>query len=241
MKDKSRFLWIYCIILFTSALILILVSAVTQQKLSRDMETYREKLSHQEGLFQGAQKSLVTLNKENQILHEKIKELEEKINKLQEEIKQNNEDIAKLQEQSDMIKISVDNLLKAEEFFKKKQYIESASHLVKVNYELLSEDTKKIYDTFANTVLNQAAFSSYTTGYKKFRNNEIEDAIEHLTMSLQFKKDAYYSDDAMYFLAISYLKQNNTDEAKKTLLQLKEQYPESTYIKAADEQLSKIE
>lgn len=240
MKNQSKFFWIYCIVLFTSAFVLISLSAISQSRLSKDVETYRQKLDQQEGLYKGAQKSLITLNKENQELSEKVTELEEQMTQLQEETNKNKDEITRLQEENNSIRTSVDHLLRAEEFYKKGNYIESAKHLIYVNYELLSEGTKKIYDIFGHKVLNQAALKTYNQGYQYYKNKNYNEAIKQLNLSLQFRKDIYFSDDAMYFLAMSYFEKGDIEEAKKTLLQIQEQYPDSTYMKAVEQQLEKI-
>lgn len=241
MNNKSKFLWLYSIVLFTIAFVLIFMSGVSQSRLSKDVKTFKEQLSEQQGLFQGVQKSLSALIEENEQYKKTIKEKEEQLKQFQMQINELNKQLNEIEQQKNTFIESIDNLLEAKNYYNDKKYIESALYLEHVNYEILNVSSKKLYNSFASIVLEKAANIYYSRGYENYKKHNFNDAIENFTKSLKYKKDVYFSDDAMFFLAVSMYKINQVDEAKKQLLQLKEKYPVSTYKKEVDRFLSSIE
>ena len=65
MKEKTKFIWFYTIILFSIALILILVAGLTQQN-------YAEELATHENVAVGMQRSVTELSETNMKLNQEI-------------------------------------------------------------------------------------------------------------------------------------------------------------------------
>ncbi|MGE4283133.1 MAG: hypothetical protein AB7G87_05360 [Clostridia bacterium] len=229
MNKNSKFLWLYSTVLFTAAFVLILMTAASQSRLTKDIQSYKEQLNTQKGLFQGVQKNLNDLAKENEQLQQKLEVTDVEKKGLEEQVKTLKEQITQMDMQQYKIKKSMDDLIEAKKYADQKDYKESALYLSSVYFEVLSEDSKKTYNNLGSMVFTEAAAISYKEGYKLFNSNKLDKAIEEFELSLQFKKDAYFSDDAMFFLALSFYKLDRSDRAKDLFIQHDEKYPDSTY------------
>lgn len=75
MKSKTKFLWMYTIILFSVALILILFAGMTQQD-------YEKELASHESAAVGMQKSVTELSQTNTILKDENTALTKKVDEL---------------------------------------------------------------------------------------------------------------------------------------------------------------
>lgn len=240
MNNKTRFLWLYSTVLFTAAFVLIFMSAVSQNRLSKDVKSYKEQLTKQQGLFQGVQKSLSELTEENRQLQEKVKEEEDKNKEYEQQIIEMNKKLDEANTQKEMYANSMENLLLAKKYYDEKKYRESAACLEKVNKEMLSENAKYLYDSFADTVYKKVAIVYYNEGYKNYSAKKFNEAADSFEKSLSYKKDEYCSDDALYYLAMSRLKIKDINQAKFALEQFKSQYPSSGYIKDVERLLNSI-
>jgi len=240
MNNKTKFLWIYAIVLFTMAFILIFFSAVNQYRMNKNIDSYKEHLNKQTGLFQGIEEGISTLVSENENLKKQLKELEEKNNDLENKNKITNEKLEQLNAQVSEIGRTVDNLLNAKESFDKKDYKQAALSLEQINPNLLGEKSRELYNHMQEVSFEKAARIFYNEGYKLYVSGQYEQAILSFQKSVQFKNDQYFSDDAMYYLGDSYLKINNVEEAEKTFNQFKELYPTSQFISLVQEKLDMI-
>lgn len=121
MKSKTKFLWMYTIILFSVALILILVAGLTQQN-------YEEELASHQNAAVGMQRSVTELSETNMNLAQE----NEALKKENEELSVSNELNGRLVQAVYYSNMGYDS--KAE------------SILADVDKELLGEEQKSIYE-----------------------------------------------------------------------------------------------
>ncbi|WHH57261.1 tetratricopeptide repeat protein [Petroclostridium sp. X23] len=231
MKNKSKFLWLYSTVLFTAAFVLILMSAVSQSRLSQDIETYKEQLNKQKGMFQGVQQNLSSLSSENEKLKENLQVASVRNKELEEELKKTKEQLNQIDMQNYKLKQSIDHFFEGKRYSEEGNYKESAAHLYSVDQSLLPESSKEAYNKLSSVAFEKAAVSHYLEGKKKYLANELDEGIESFKFSLQYNPNVYCSDDATYFLFRSYYKLEKYAEAKEMLIQLRDKYPNNTYKK----------
>lgn len=128
MKSKTKFLWMYTIILFSVALILILVAGLTQQN-------YEEELASHQNAAVGMQRSVTELSETNMNLAQE----NEALKKENEVLKEENEELSVSNELNGRLVQAV--------YYSNMGYDSKAeSILADVDKELLGEEQKSIYE-----------------------------------------------------------------------------------------------
>jgi len=140
MKSKVRFIWFYSVLMFAVALLLILVSTLSQTRLTPNQAV--KTIEQEENVFnQTIQQSVTDLVDEKQKLTDEAKASTEKITELQTKIvalTKDNDDSKKATE-------TMDFLIKAKNLFDLGQYKNSLAQLQNVNFEVLSSSAKELY------------------------------------------------------------------------------------------------
>ena len=77
MKKKTNFIWLYSILLFSASLLLILISTLSQSRLSPSDAVMQE--NEQQAFNQTIQKSMTDLVRENESLRIELKDANEKL------------------------------------------------------------------------------------------------------------------------------------------------------------------
>lgn len=90
----------------------------------------------------------------------------------------------------------------------------------------------EVMDTFL-FIPESIAKKYYTIGYEAYRGEDFNKAIDYLRMAIQSEEPSYFTDDAHYFLLLSYLKieqyQNALATAEQFILKENMHYMESPY------------
>lgn len=240
MNKKTRFLWIYSIALFTVALGLICISAFTQNRLSRDAANYKQVLDQQKGIVEGAQTSISTLTDENEQLKSKVNELTQKQKEMEDQLKASNDNANKATEEKLKIQQMSDNLIDARSCFERKDYQRGAALIKQIDPQLLGPKNQEIYNSISDNLLKKAAGEYYNIGYKSFIAKKYDQAYENFQKSLEYKDQESYSDDALYYSSVCQIQMDRKDVAQETLNRLVNDYPSSTYVKAAKNLLDKL-
>ncbi|MDD3766949.1 MAG: hypothetical protein PHF89_07155 [Eubacteriales bacterium] len=140
MKDKSKFIWLYSVIMFTAAILLILISSLSQSRLSPSEAMAKE--SEQQAFNQTIQNRVTDLVSENEKLRNEIKNFSQKI----EQLEQNSESIKNEIKEKNLANEANEYLIQAEMLFNLGKSKESFEMLKNVNSFALSENGKQLYD-----------------------------------------------------------------------------------------------
>jgi septal ring factor EnvC (AmiA/AmiB activator) len=138
--QNNKFLWIYSVMLFSASLLLILISALSQSRI-----TPSEALGptdEQQAFNQTIQKSVTDLTKENEKLREELLSAKQKIASLEEKL----DEITNQNTQSRFAGEATDFLIEAEMLFNTGNYAKSRDVLQNANAEMLSEPGKELYN-----------------------------------------------------------------------------------------------
>lgn len=139
MKNKSRYFWIYSIILFSIAFILILFSSFTGVR-------YKDEQYKAEALYQGAQTSAVSLTDENEALKKENSEKGAEIKKLTDDNKSLKKDVDRLTMEKNYVIEQTENLLKAERLLENRRYDEAREVFLNLDTNVFSENALAKYD-----------------------------------------------------------------------------------------------
>jgi len=149
MKIKSNFIWLYSVLLFSAAVLLILISAMSQSRLTpSDAVT---QINEQQAFNQTIQKSVTDLIKENENLRNELSSAKETISQLENEknaFSIDNRQAALQTEASEF-------LIEAEMLFNKGKYSASRDSLQNVNANILTPQGKVLYDWLSGRLSNK--------------------------------------------------------------------------------------
>lgn len=139
MKNKTNFIWLYSVLLFSASLLLILISTLSQSRLTpSDAITQNDE---QQAFNQTIQKSVTDLIKENENLRGELRTANETISQLQIDT----EAFANDNKQIVMESEATEFLIEAEMYFNVGQYANSREKLQNVNVQLLSANGQQLY------------------------------------------------------------------------------------------------
>ncbi len=99
----------------------------------------------------------------------------------------------------------------------------------------VSDEFRSLYGYLSSNVSEKAAAQYLESGVKKYNDGDYQGAIEALSESFDLNKE---SDQALYYLAQSYLKNDNPDKATELFNQLISTFPDSEYKGRAENYLS---
>ncbi len=130
------------IVLFAVAFVLILVSAIGQNKANENVASLKEQLEEKQSFYEGAQKSLSDITKENEFLKSENTQLKSEVEKLTKEIDgySQEKDVQSLEEKN------TSSLLKAQNLFNQRKKKEAAKELENVVLDMLNAEEKQIYE-----------------------------------------------------------------------------------------------
>lgn len=241
-KNEKKQIWIYALILFTGAFIVLLLTAYSQVKFQNNISEYQNKLSSEEKAkinvvtdYNAAVKEIERLTSETESLRKKLLETESNLS---------NEENKRLETESKYSDTIVcnDALLTAYEYFNNEDYINCAIKLkYDINVELLSTKSKAIYDNMVLKSYKKASQLLYKEGYKYYKNKKYDEAIQSFTRTIDFApKDEYFVDDAYFYLAKCYYKTSKYEDAKALIRTFLNDYPNSTFVDSMRELYNKI-
>jgi TolA-binding protein len=230
-KEDKKKVWIYAVILFTSAFIVLLLTAVSQIKLNKNISDYKTQIFVKEKEKSDFKLNLSSSMNENKKLQEELKTaksaIDDEIAAKEAEIKKQNEIQARMNKVVD----NYEKLLKAENEFVEKEYLSSALTVYKqIDSKYLNDEATKRYLALRETTFEKAAKILYTNGLKKFKNKSYGEAVGDFQLSVELMPYEYYSDDCYYYSAYSSYKIQRYDAAAAAINKLIQNYPASSYI-----------
>ncbi|WP_110461101.1 tetratricopeptide repeat protein [Ruminiclostridium sufflavum] len=241
-KNEKKQIWIYALILFTGAFIVLLLTAYSQVKFQNNISEYQSKLSTEEKAkinvvtdYNAAVKEIDRLTDEVESLRNKLVESEQSL------ASEESKGLELNTKYTDTI-VCNDLLLTAYEDYNKSDYINCAIKLkYDINTALLSTKSKELYDDLVSKSFKKVSQSLYTEGYRSYKNKKYDDAIQSLSRTIDFaQKDDYFVDDAYFYLAKSYYKTEKYNEAKTLISSFIDIYPDSTFVDLMKELYNKM-
>lgn len=216
---KQKKLWMYAIIMFACAFIVILATGYSQIKLKNSYNQANSQASSAKKQTKSVEQNLTSANKTIDSLRKELDSTTANFNKLSE-----NYELSKKRVES------YDALIKAQTAYGNGNYIDCALLLkTKCTKNILEGNALALYKKMEADTVNQAAENLYYMGYKHYANREFSSAIVDFGNSLKIRKDAYYSDDCMYFTGCCQYSTNKKQEALKSLKNLLKTFPKTAF------------
>lgn len=192
-----------------------------------------------------SQKNEISLLKEQAAIRET--ELKDISSKLQNEIERN-QILENDKEQLDSelnaargAKNAASKILVALNYKDMNDYEKAAEAIYSIDSSSIEDsEINDLYLSLKKETYEKAALNAYNLGYG-YRNSDYEKAIEQFDLSLKLVQDAYYSDRALYYRALTHLNLLNYEAAKKDFNLLITNYPNSSRVADAKYQLSQLQ
>lgn len=242
MKDKNNVrtkIWLYAVVLFTSAFIVLLLTAYSQIKLNKNLSELNNEVFTKENeknqmqlSFANAQEVNGKLMEENKNLQQEKEMLAEELNRVQSEW----EDSDKLGKSK---LDAYDRLCQAQYEYLKGKIVESAGLIENVDPNLLNSYGNELYGLLKNKVYTEAGKLLLNEGYGLYLKKDYSAAAEKLMQSWKYAPDKEYSDKCLYYLAQAETKLGNTVVGVEQMKAFVNQFPKSRYINSAKRFLSK--
>ncbi len=229
-NEKKGAIWMYAVILFTSAFIVLLLTAYSQIKFNKNIDDYKNKISSGEKEKINAQMSLNSAIDNNNKMKVELDGLKAKINTQENKQVEISKELQAEKNRNIEIIASYESLIAASEEYDRGNVIECAMILKKkCNYALLQKEAMEKYTYLSEKSFRDAAYRLYIQGYTSFKDKQYGEAIEKLRQSLELRQNEYFSDDSLYYIAYSQYYMGDKAGAKTSAARLLEQYPDSSY------------
>jgi len=242
MKNNNKSnIWLYGVILFTSAFLVLLFAAYSQIRMNRDLEDYRSQFLDTETeknkylrSFSTAQEMNEALNKEIQMLQEENESLKEQINELTEEKVRLEESLKQKQEASA-------GLAKALDLYYKGDVTGAAEQFMNINTDKLDGELAEISKELERKARLEAGKVLYNEGITLYGKGNYAGALEKLSLAFRYAPKEDFSDKCLYFLGYAEFRTGDKASAIKHMKQLLKEYPESKYIRRAKQFVDKYD
>jgi len=232
-KNEKKQIWMYALILFAGAFIVLLLTAYSQVKFQNNISDYQNKLSSEEKAKINVVTDFNAAVKENKRLTTELESLRSKLVESEQKIATEETTGLELKDKYNNTILANNLLLVAYEYYNKKDYMGCALTLkYDINTEFMSTKAKESYNDLVLKSYEKASLSLYGDGYRNYKKGNYVEAIQSFNRAIDFsKKDEYYIDDANYYLAKCYYKTSKYDEAKMLIKSFIANYPKSTFVK----------
>jgi hypothetical protein len=226
-KNSKKYLWIYAVVLFASAFTVLLLTALSQVKITKNMEALKKQQKENESSMQGVSFSLNTATMEKKTLKQKADALEKENISLRAIAATADQAIQAAQRSKE----SFDYLLEAEKLYKDDEYVKSANLLSKVNPVDLGEIATKKYLKVKSEVYPYTARRYFKAGKFELEAKSYKAAKEDFELAHLFDTINYFEENILYYLANASNKLGEAEKFNSYKTELKNKYPDSEYLK----------
>lgn len=239
-NNKSN-IWLYAVILFTSAFLVLLFAAYSQIRMNRDLKDYRSQFLDAETekneylrSFSTAQEMNEALNKEIQTLAEENEALKEKINELTDEK-------AKLEETLQLKQKASADFAMAIDLYYKDDVAGAAEQFSTIDTDKLDVKLAEISRELEKKARKEAGEQLFNEGISLYNKGNYTGAVEKLSLSFLYAPKEEFSDRCLYFLGYAEFRNDDKPSALIHMKQLLREYPDSNYIRRAKQFVDKYD
>jgi hypothetical protein len=231
--NKKSKIWVYAVILFTSAFIVLLISAYSQIKLNRNLTDYKSQVYSKENENKKVQQNFSSAQEMNAKLNGEIKKLQDENNALRESKVSLETEKASAEEKAKTEKEAVDSLANVINIYLDGNVVESAGMIESINAANLDGKVLETFNSFSMKVKAAAGKILFDEGFGLYNRAKYSEAVPKLLLSSQYAETEEFSDKCLYYLAYSELHLDNRVSALEHMNKLISNYPESKYFKSA--------
>jgi TolA-binding protein len=234
MNDtKKSKIWVYAVILFMSAFIVLLLTAYSQIKLNKNLSDYKNQVYSKESENKKVRQNFSSAQEMNAKLNEEIKELQEENDSLNESVTGLETEKNNLVEKASKKDAAVNSLARAVNAYLDGNIVECAGMMNAIDTANLDGTAAETYKVLSAKVKAEAGEILLDEGYAAYKKEKFSEALPKLALSYQYAPSESYSDKCLFYLAYTELKLDDKAAAIEHMNQLIAAYPESGYLKSA--------
>lgn len=238
-KNSKSKIWLYAVVLFTSAFIVLLITGYSQIKLNKNLSELSNQISTKENEKNKVQLSFANAQELNNKLTEENKQLQNMIEGLNNEIEMLKSDRDTADNTNSAKLDAYEKLSLAENEYLKGNIVVSAGIMKDIDPNQLNTNAGVTITLLKGIVYNEAGKLLLTEGHEQYVKKNYNTAVEKLAQSLLYAPDKEYSDKCIYYLALSEAKAGNAAAGAAHMSSLVEQYPKSHYLSSAKRFITK--
>ena len=232
-KKKKSSVWLYAVILFFSAFIVLVFAGYSQIRLNKSLESYKSQVFNTESEREMYQQHFASAQEMNEELNKEIDDLKMQVDSLSQEIKALEESNADLESKLQTAEAHEVKLSNAMKLFLDGRAAECVDFIKTIDTEHMKKDTLAMLDTLRQKASAQAGELLYDEGYELYSEKKYAEAISAFELSFKYAPEGEFSDKCLYYLSYSELKAGDKEKAVDNMVLLTVKFPESKYISKA--------
>lgn len=233
IENKKSNVWLYAVILFTSAFIVLVFAGLSQIKMNKNLSEYKNQFYTTENEKNKYQQNFSSAQEMNQKLNEKINVLENEAQILKNVISSLKYDQSIRAEAAEKKNKAEENFHSVLTAYLNGDVVEAAGFLASVDTSALSGKDLEAFNALDIKVRSEAGKILYDEGYSLYRKGKYSDAAVKLSLSFGYAQKSSFSDRCLFYLAWAEKKSGNESAAVVHMKQLVQEYPKSRYLKSA--------
>ena len=234
MKENNKTkIWVYAVVLFTSAFIVLLFTAYSQIKLNKNLDDYKDQIHTEESEKNKYQQNFSSAQEMNEKLNGEIKKLQEENTKLVDEIESVKRELEEADTNFKKKRSAAAGYSKALTVYLSGNIVESAGLLKDVATSDLDGEALESYHVLVKKVNAEAGKILFDEGFSLYNKGKYAESTGKLLKSFEFAPVESFSDKCLYYLAYSEKKSGNSVTALEHMNKLVEKFPDSKYLKSA--------
>lgn len=231
--NRKLKIWVYAVILFTSAFIVLLFTAYSQIKMNKNLNDYKNQIYNKETEKNKYQQNFSSAQEMNSRLNEEIKTLQEENNVLKANINDLEKNMENIEEILKLKSSAAEGLSKAITEYLNGNVVVCAGLIKNIDSANLDEKAVETYKVLLLKANAEAGKLLFDEGYALYNRAKYSEAVEKLLLSSQYAPADNFSDKCLFYLAYSEVKSSNTTGALDHMNKLINNYPSSKYLKSA--------
>ena len=233
IDNKKSKIWVYAVILFTSAFIVLLFTAYSQIKLNNNLSDYKNQVYNKESEKNKYQQNFSSAQEMNAKLNEEIKRLEEENSILQGDITELQGEKENIETTFNKKSIAVEGLSNAMTIYLNGNIVECAALINGIDVANLDAKAVETCKALKLKVYSEAGKLLFNEGYSLYNRAKYSEAADKLLLSSLYSPADTFSDKCLFYLAYSEVKIDKTTFALEHMNMLISNYPSSKYLKSA--------
>lgn len=231
-KKKSS-VWLYAVILFFSAFIVLVFAGYSQIRLNKSLENYKNQVFNTESEREMYQKHFASAQEMNEELNLEIDSLKNEISSLKQDIGELEDSKADLESEYKKREAEADKLSEATELFLEGKPAECIDMILTIDTSYINERSLKIMKTLKLKAGVQAGKLLYDEGYELYQKRKYTEAASAFDLSYKYAPEEEFSDKCLYYSSYSELKAGDRMKAVDKMRLLVDKFPESKFLSKA--------
>lgn len=235
MKNKKTNVWLYAIILFTSAFIVLLFAGYSQIRLNRNLDDYKKQVFSTETEKNEYLRNFASAQEMNEELNKEIGQLEKENEELVKKISDLSDEMKSMEKTLQLKQKACASLAEVFDVYLQSDAIQAVEQLKAVDVENLDQELTIAYKKLEMRVMAEAGEQLFDEGFSLYDRARYNQALEKLLLAFQYAPKEEFSDKCLYYLAYAELRTDKKANALEHMEQLIREYPESNYLRRAEQ------